>query len=68
MGQHCFVLPIKWFFAGDRLSAGRTGDAITIRVVLVDDQALVRGGLAMVLGHQGDVEVVAKAGDYDIGY
>jgi len=33
-----------------------------IRVAVVDDQALVRGGFAMVLGHQDDIEVVAEAG------
>ncbi len=36
---------------------------MTIRVVVVDDQALVRGGFALVLGHQDDIEVVAEAGD-----
>ncbi len=36
---------------------------MSIRVAVVDDQALVRGGLAMVLGHQDDIEVVAEAGD-----
>ena len=35
---------------------------MSIRVVIVDDQALVRGGFAMVLGHQEDIEVVAEAG------
>jgi DNA-binding NarL/FixJ family response regulator len=35
---------------------------MTIRVVVVDDQALVRGGFAMVLGQQDDIEVVAEAG------
>lgn len=35
---------------------------MTIRVVVVDDQGLVRGGLAMVLNHQDDIEVVAEAG------
>ncbi len=35
---------------------------MSIRVAVVDDQALVRGGFAMVLGHQNDIEVVAEAG------
>ena len=35
---------------------------MSIRVVVVDDQALVRRGFAMVLGHQGDIDVVAEAG------
>jgi DNA-binding NarL/FixJ family response regulator len=35
---------------------------MSVRVVVVDDQALVRGGFAMVLGHQDDIEVVAEAG------
>ena len=34
---------------------------MSIRVAVVDDQALVRGGFAMVLGHQDDIEVVAEA-------
>ncbi len=36
---------------------------MTIRVVVVDDQALVRGGFAMVLTSQKDIEVVAEAGN-----
>lgn len=36
---------------------------MTIRVAVVDDQALVRGGFALVLGHQDDIEVVAEAGN-----
>ncbi|MEL7448474.1 MAG: response regulator transcription factor [Pseudomonadota bacterium] len=35
---------------------------MTLRVVVVDDQALVRRGFAMVLEHEGDIEVVAEAG------
>jgi len=36
---------------------------MSIRVAVVDDQALVRGGFSMVLGHQPDIEVVAEAGN-----
>ena len=35
---------------------------MTIRVAVVDDQALVRRGFAMVLDHQSDITVVAEAG------
>ena len=35
---------------------------MNIRVAVVDDQALVRGGFAMVLDHQENIEVVAQAG------
>lgn len=35
---------------------------MTIRVAVVDDQALVRRGFAMVLDHQPDIDVVAEAG------
>ena len=34
-----------------------------IRVVLVDDQELVRTGFRLVLGGQPDIEVVGEAGD-----
>ena len=34
-----------------------------IRVVLADDQALIRGGLAAMLGAQEDIVVVGEAGD-----
>ncbi|WP_309050531.1 response regulator transcription factor [Streptomyces sp.] len=36
---------------------------MTIRVVVADDQELVRGGFAMILEAQPDIEVVAEAGD-----
>jgi DNA-binding NarL/FixJ family response regulator len=36
---------------------------VSIRVALVDDQALVRSGFRMILEGQGDMEVVAEAGD-----
>jgi len=34
-----------------------------IRVVVVDDQSLVRAGFRMVLASQPDIEVVGEAGD-----
>ncbi len=37
--------------------------AATIRVVLVDDQQLFRGGLRMLIDSQDDLEVVGEAGD-----
>lgn len=36
---------------------------MSIRVAVVDDQALVRSGFAMVLGYQPDIDVVAEAGN-----
>jgi DNA-binding NarL/FixJ family response regulator len=36
---------------------------VTIRVVLVDDQAMVRGGFRLILEAEGDVQVVGEAGD-----
>jgi DNA-binding NarL/FixJ family response regulator len=34
-----------------------------IRVLLVDDQPLVRGGFAAILGAAGDIEIIGEAGD-----
>jgi DNA-binding NarL/FixJ family response regulator len=36
---------------------------MSLRVVLVDDQALLRTGLRMILDETGDIEVVGEAGD-----
>ena len=36
---------------------------MTIRVVIADDQNLVRSGLGMILATQSDIEVVAEAQD-----
>ena len=38
---------------------------VSLRVLLVDDDALVRTGLSMILGSTPDIEVVAEAGDGD---
>ncbi len=37
-----------------------------IRVLIADDQALVRGGLSAILGAQEDIEVVGEADDGDV--
>ncbi|MDP4676842.1 MAG: response regulator transcription factor [Candidatus Nanopelagicales bacterium] len=39
----------------------------TIRVVIVDDQALVRAGLRMLVGAEKHIEVVGEAGDGEAG-
>ena len=36
---------------------------MTVRVLIADDQAMVREGLRMILDAQDDIEVVAEAGD-----
>jgi DNA-binding NarL/FixJ family response regulator len=36
---------------------------VTVRVLLVDDQALVRGGFQMILDSRPDIEVVGEAAD-----
>jgi DNA-binding NarL/FixJ family response regulator len=36
---------------------------MSVRVVVVDDQALVRGGFSMILEAEPDIEVVGEAGD-----
>lgn len=40
----------------------RNEPAMTIRVVLADDQPLVRGGLALLLAQQPDLQVIAEVG------
>src|SRR3954469_9017702 len=37
--------------------------AVVIRVVIADDEALVRGGLRMILEAQPDIEIVGEAED-----
>ena len=48
-----------------RVSEGENQDAAPLRVLLVDDDALARGGLAGILRAAGGIAVVAEADDGD---
>ncbi|GAA1679879.1 response regulator transcription factor [Nonomuraea maheshkhaliensis] len=43
--------------------AGEQAGAPPVRVLIVDDDAMVRAGLSMILGGVADIEIVAEAGD-----
>lgn len=45
------------------MTAGTSAAAAPVRVLLVDDQALLRMGFALVLDAEDDLEVVGEAGD-----
>ncbi|HEY1344575.1 MAG TPA: response regulator transcription factor, partial [Streptosporangiaceae bacterium] len=53
--------------SGDRRTIGEAGDARwvpdPIRVLIVDDHALFRRGLEMVLAEEPDIELVGEASD-----
>ncbi len=55
----------RWLGGGHPLSCRRGSDRVTIRVLLVDDQALLRKGFRMVLEEEGDIDVVGEAADGD---
>ncbi|WHP18768.1 response regulator transcription factor [Cellulomonas sp. ES6] len=46
----------------EQVAAGTPGPAGPVRVLLADDQALLRAGLATILGAAPDLEVVGEAG------
>src|SRR6202035_4685234 len=48
---------------GPRPPAARARTLMAIRVLIVDDQALVRAGFRMILEAQPDLEVVGESGD-----
>jgi DNA-binding NarL/FixJ family response regulator/class 3 adenylate cyclase len=49
--------------AGQRAVATRNGSGPQIKILLVDDQALVRAGFRMILEAETDMEVVGEAAD-----
>jgi len=50
---------------GSGSGCGWGGELVTIRLLLADDQAMVRGALAALLGLEPDLEVVAEVGRGD---
>ncbi len=48
---------------GGHPATGPHGDDVSIRVLLVDDQALLRHGFRMILDQEPDIEVVGEAGN-----
>ena len=48
---------------GGHPAPGPDGIGVTIRVLLVDDQALLRQGFRMILDQEADIEVVGEAGN-----
>ena len=48
---------------GYRVRATLRRERVSLSVLLVDDQALVRGGFRMILEAEDDLEVVGEAGD-----
>lgn len=44
---------------------GRAGAAVPVRILLAEDQGMMRGALALLLGMEEDLEVVAQVGSGD---
>ena len=40
-----------------------TGSGVAVRVVIADDQPMIRMGLRMILDHEPDIETIGEAGD-----
>ncbi len=51
-----------WLISDHGSPSPRTESVMSIRVLVIDDQALVRDGFAMVLDHEDDIEVVGEEG------
>ena len=48
-----------------RRARGLSRGGTAVRILLVDDHAMVRSGLRLLLEEEGDIEVVGEAGDVD---
>src|SRR6478609_3363964 len=58
----CSAEPGSRLDGGGGPAANRSG-TVTIRVVVADDQEMIRTGLTMILNAQPDIEVVGSAAD-----
>ena len=56
-------LPTRPLVPGAELSGRREGAGMSVRVLLVDDQALIRAGFRMILEAEEDIEVVGECAD-----
>src|SRR5690606_33132547 len=55
--------PVGAGLAGARRTAAGGGAGMTIKVLLADDHAAIRAGLALLLNNQPGIEVVGEAAD-----
>ena len=55
--------PLYRELASHQLLVGLTGERVTIRVLLADDEAMIRAGVRAILVTDPDIEVIAEATD-----
>jgi hypothetical protein len=57
-----FRVAARWWLPGGRPAAGARTGPMTVRVVLADDQPLIRAGLRMLIADTPDLDVAGEAG------
>src|SRR5258705_6404395 len=58
-----YIAPNPRTYEGDKTMNAEQGGARRIRVLIVDDQALLRRGMSLMLSLEPDIQVVGEAGD-----